>query len=60
VDPAKIISRDVRKFLRFNRMLKKTGSGRLQVLVSNGKKQFEQSIRVMGVKEPIEEVSIYF
>ena len=60
VDPAKIISRDVRKFLRFNRMLKKTGSGRLRVLVSNGKKQFEQSSRVMGVKEPIEEVSIYF
>ena len=41
VDPAKIVAKDVRKFLVFNRMLKKTGNGRLQVLVSEGKKQFE-------------------
>lgn len=56
IDPAKIVAKDVRKFLVFNRMLRKTGTGRLQLLVSDGKKQFETVIRAMGVRETIEEV----
>ena len=56
VDPAQSVARDVRKILGFYRMAKKRGTGRLQVLVSDGKREFERSMRAMGVKEPIEEV----
>jgi len=60
VDPALIIAKNVRKFLTFNRMLKKTGNGRLQILVSEGKRHFEHTIRAMGVKEPVEEVFLRY
>jgi glutamate racemase len=60
VDPATVIAKDVRKFLAFNRILKKTGSGRLQIFVSEGKRYFEQTIRAMGVKEPIEEALLNY
>ena len=60
VDPAMIIAKNVRKFLTFNRMLKKTGKGRLQILCSERKKHFEQAIRAMGVKEPIEEAFLSY
>lgn len=60
VDPATIIAKDVRKFLAFNRILKKTGTGRLQIFVSEGKRYFEQTIRAMGVKEPIEDAFLNY
>lgn len=60
VDPAQIVARDVRKFLSFHRMVKKSGSGKLQILVSDGKREFERSLRAMGVREPIEEVFLTF
>jgi hypothetical protein len=41
-------------------MLKKTGNSRLQILVSDGKKQFQQIIRAMGISEPVEEVFLTF
>ena len=60
VDPAMIVATNVRKFLTFNRMLKKTGKGSLQILCSERKKHFEQAIRAMGVKEPIEEAFLSY
>lgn len=60
VDPAQTVAKDVRKFLSFNRMAKKSGSGKLQILVSDGKREFEKSIRAMGVREPVEEVFLTF
>jgi glutamate racemase len=60
VDPSRIISRDVRKFLLYNKKLRKSGVGRLEVLVSSGKRQFEQIIRRMGVKEPVQEIFTNF
>lgn len=60
VDPAQIVARDVRKFLKFYRMAKKSGTGRLQILVSDGKREFEKSVRAMGVREPVEEVFLTF
>lgn len=60
VDSAKIVAKEVRKYLAFNRMLKKTGNSRLQILVSDGKKQFQEIIRAMGVREPVEEVFLTF
>ena len=60
VDPAQIVARDVRKFLKFYRMTKKSGTGRLQILVTDGKREFERSVRAMGVREPVEEVFLTF
>lgn len=60
VDPAKSVGRDVRKFLSFHRMVKKGGTGRMQILVSDGKREFEKSVRAMGVREPVEEVFLTF
>jgi glutamate racemase len=60
IDQAKVVSRDAKKFLLSNKKLRKSGSGRLEVFVSGGKKQFEKIIRTMGVKEPIQEISINF
>ena len=60
VDPAQIVARDVRKFLKSYRMAKKSGTGRLQILVSDSKREFEKSVRAMGVREPIEEVFLTF
>ncbi len=60
VDPAQMVAKDVRKFLNTNRMAKKSGMGRLQILVSDGKREFEKSIRAMGVREPVEEAFLTF
>jgi glutamate racemase len=60
VDPARIVSSDVKKFLLSNKKLRKSGVGRLELFVSGGKRQFEQIIRTMGVKEPVQEISINF
>lgn len=60
VDPAQTVAKDVRKFLKFYRMAKKSGTGKLQILVSDGKREFEKSVRAMGVREPIEEVFLTF
>ncbi len=60
VDPAQIVAKDVRKFLKLNRMAKKSGTGRLQILVSDGKREFERSVRAMGIREPVEAVFLTF
>jgi glutamate racemase len=60
VDSAKIVAKEVRKYLIFNRMLKKTGNGRLQIFVSDQKRQFEQIIHAMGIREPVEEIFLTF
>ncbi len=60
VDPAQIVARDVRKFLKFYRMAKKSGTGKLQILVSDGKREFEKSVRAIGIREPVEEVFLTF
>jgi glutamate racemase len=60
VDPAQIVARDVRKFLKFYRMAKKSGTGRLQILVSDGKREFERTVRAIGLREPVEEVFLTF
>jgi glutamate racemase len=60
IDPAQTVAKDVRKFLTFYRMTKKSGRSNLQILVSDGKKEFEKSVRAMGVREPVEEVFLTF
>lgn len=56
LDPAKMVAQEVRKFLKFNRMLRKSGKGQLQIQVSDGKREFERILSAMGVLEPVKEV----
>jgi glutamate racemase len=60
IDPAQMVAKDVRKFLTFYRMTKKSGRSNLRILVSDGKREFEKSVRALGVREPIEEVFLTF
>lgn len=60
VDPAQIVAKDVRKFLKSYRMAKKSGTGKLQILVSDGKREFEKSVRAFGIREPVVEVFLTF
>src|SRR5919202_2374190 len=60
VDPARIVSRDVKKFLLSNRKLRSSGFGKLEVYVSSEKRQFEHIVRAMGVKEHVHEISLNF
>ena len=48
LDPAKMVAQEVRKFLRFNRMLRKSGNGQLEIQVSDKKSEFERILRTMG------------
>jgi glutamate racemase len=57
IDPCHIVAKDVKKFLLHNRMLRKSGIGRLQLVASVGKDHFEQTIRMMGFREAIKRVN---
>jgi glutamate racemase len=57
VDPCNIVAKEVKKFLGNNRMLRRSGIGRLQVIASGGKDHFEQTVRLMGIREPIKRVN---
>jgi glutamate racemase len=60
LDPSRSVARQVKKFLTFNRMLRKKGAGRLEILVTDKRKQFEQTIRNLGIKQPVKEVFLTF
>jgi len=57
VDPSHMVAKEVKKFLGHNRMLRRGGAGRLQVIASGGKDRFEQTVRLMGITEPIKRVN---
>jgi glutamate racemase len=57
VDPCHSVAKEVKKFLGYNRMLRRDGIGRLQVVASGGKDHFEQTVRLMGITEPIKRVN---
>lgn len=60
IDPANIVAKNVKKFLIFNKMLKRQGNGRLQILVSGYTKDFENAIRKLGVKGDVKGVHLSF
>jgi hypothetical protein len=45
-------------FLGLNRMLRRGGIGRLQVIASGAKDHFEQNMCLMGIREPIKRVNL--
>jgi glutamate racemase len=60
IDPSKSVAKQVKRFLISNRMLKKTGTGKLEILVSDKKQEFEKTIQNMGFTEPVKEVFLTF
>ncbi|HEV2876833.1 MAG TPA: hypothetical protein VGW09_06130, partial [Nitrososphaeraceae archaeon] len=56
VDPSKSVAKRVKRYLISNRMLKRVGKGRLEILVSDKKQEFEKTLRKMGVFQPVKEV----
>jgi glutamate racemase len=57
IDPCQTVAKEVKKFLGYNRMLRRSGIGRLQVMASGSKDRFEQTVRLMGITEPIKRVN---
>jgi glutamate racemase len=60
VDPSKSVARQVKRSLISNRMLKRAGKGRLEILVSDKKEEFEKTLRKLGIVQPVKEVFTAF
>lgn len=60
VDSSVQVAKDAKDYLRSNRDLVKNGSGKLEILVSSDKKDFQTVLRYMGIKEIIYDVSLQF
>ena len=56
IDPSQIIAKDVKKFLINNNLNNKTKNGKMRILVSDQKKEFQEILRQIGRKEKIEEI----
>ena len=57
IDPSATVAREVRAFLRRNKMLRRSGRSRLEIIASGGMAQFERTVQLMGIREPIKEVN---
>jgi glutamate racemase len=56
IDPSQIIAKEVKKFLINNNLNNKTKNGKMRILVSDKKKEFQEILRQIGRREKIEEV----
>jgi glutamate racemase len=56
IDPSAIIANEVKKFLTKSNLNNKTKNGKMRILVSDNKKEFEVILRQLGRREKIEEV----
>lgn len=56
IDPVKLLSNEVRKYLATNHMAKKKGVGRTEILITSNKSRFEGIIRDLGIREPVKEI----
>jgi glutamate racemase len=56
IDPSQIIAKEVKKFLINNSLNNKTKNGKMRILVSDRKKEFQEILRQLGRREKIEEV----
>jgi glutamate racemase len=56
IDPAQIIVKELKKFLINNSLNNKMKNGKMRILVSDNKKEFQDILRQIGRREKIEEV----
>ena len=60
VDPSKIITKEIKQLLKNQIGIKKTGDGNLKIIVSSQKKEFQETLRYLGIKENIEEIFLSY
>jgi len=60
IDSSSLVAKDTKNYLEFNKDLNKNGTGKLEILVSSNKKDFQSILRYMGTKEVIYDVSLQF
>lgn len=60
IDSSTDVAKEAKNFLKFNNDLIKNGTGKLEILVSSNKQEFQTTIRYMGTKETIYDVSLQF
>ena len=61
IDSSAHVAKDTKNYLQFNKDLTKNGStGKLEILVSSNKKDFQSILRYMGTRETIFDVSLQF
>ncbi|HEY0579162.1 MAG TPA: hypothetical protein VGC75_00505, partial [Candidatus Nitrosocosmicus sp.] len=60
IDSSADAAKETKNFLKFNNDLIKNGTGKLEILVSSNKKEFQTIIRYMGTRETIYDVSLQF
>jgi glutamate racemase len=56
IDPVKLLTSDVKKYLALNHMARKKGVGRTEILITSNKSRFETIIRKLGIREPVKEI----
>jgi glutamate racemase len=60
IDSSAHVAKDTKNYLQFNKDLTKNGTGKLEILVSSNKKDFQSVLRYMGTRETIFDVSLQF
>jgi glutamate racemase len=60
IDSSAHVAKDTKNYLQFNKDLTKNGTGKLEILVSSNKKDFQSILRYMGTRETIFDVSLQF
>ena len=60
IDSSAHVAKDTKNYLQFNNDLTKNGTGKLEILVSSNKKDFQNILRYMGTREIIYDVSLQF
>jgi glutamate racemase len=56
IDPVRLLTYDVKRYLSTNHMAKKKGVGRTEILITSNKSRFERIIRELGIREPVKEI----
>lgn len=60
IDSSSQVAKDAKNYLQFNKDLNRNGTGKLEILVSSNKKDFQTILRYMGTREIIYDVSLQF
>jgi glutamate racemase len=60
VDSSSNVAKDVKNHLQFYKDINKNSTGKLEILVSSNKRDFQDILRYMGTREIIYDVSLQF
>ncbi len=60
IDSSSHVAKDVKNHLQFYKDINKNSTGKLEILVSSNKKDFQDILRYMGTREIIYDVSLQF